>query len=367
MKQNIALYIAGLLLFSACQQHETLKKEPAKFCLTDSMRNLITLDSARYCDVQEELQLSGEVSFDENKVNKVFPRSSGQVVESRVSLGDKVEAGQVLAVIRSAEVASNYADIESAEADVRIAKRQLDNAESLYKSGIGSERDYTEASQNYQKALAAKRKLEATLNINGGTKTSNNGIYYLTAPISGYIVEKKVNAGNFIRPDMGDYLFTISDLKDVWVWANVFEADVRKIHAGDKAAVTTLAYPDKVFSGIVNNISEVLDPVNKAMKVRIQLTNSDFLLKPEMFTKVVLTINNPNYQKQAVCISKKALIDQDGKTYVVVYNSDCDLRIVAVEVDKTLNDKVYVRSGLQPGDKVITQNELLIFQQLLNE
>jgi len=370
MKQIITIILIATAAYTVtgCKEHKIEVKEEKKgFCLSDTAQRLIQLDSVQYCNMGEEISLSGEVSFDENKVNKVFPRGSGQVIESKVSLGDRVEAGQVLAVIRSADVAGNYADLASADADIAIAKRQLETAESLYKSGISSEREYTEAKQNYQKALAVKTKIEATLNINGGAKTNAGGTYYLTAPISGYIVEKKVNAGNFIRPDMGDYLFTISDLKDVWVWANVFEADIRKVKEGDDAVVTTLAYPDKTFTGKIDKVSEVLDPTNKALRVRIRLQNDGLLLKPEMFTKVVVTKKGDNSKaQQALCVPKKALIEQNGKTFVVVYKSNCDMRIAEIDVEKTLGNKVYVLNGVSAGEKVIVQNELLIFQQLLN-
>ncbi|MEJ7684062.1 MAG: efflux RND transporter periplasmic adaptor subunit [Segetibacter sp.] len=88
---------------------------------------------------------------------------------------------------------------------------------------------------------------------------------------------------------MGDNLFTISDLKDVWVMANVFEADIPKVKEGYAVKVTTLAYPDKVFYGRVDRVSEVLDPEDKALKVRVKLENQDMMLKPEMFTRVIVT------------------------------------------------------------------------------
>jgi cobalt-zinc-cadmium efflux system membrane fusion protein len=77
-------------------------------------------------------------------------------LNQKLRSGDKVTKGQVLATIRSADIAGNYADLSGAEADIAIAKRQLDNQQSLYESGIASEKDYNEAKQNYQKALAEK-------------------------------------------------------------------------------------------------------------------------------------------------------------------------------------------------------------------
>jgi cobalt-zinc-cadmium efflux system membrane fusion protein len=182
--------------------------------------------------MKDELSLSGEVSFDENKVVKVFPFTSGQVMEVKVSLGDKVSKGQTLAVLRSADVAGNYTDLTSTKADLAISKRQLEQAEYLYKNGISSERDYTEAKENYNKAVAANSKVQQQIAINGGGNTNASGSLVIKAPGDGYIVEKNITAGNFIRPDNSSSLFTISNMKDVWIWANVFETDIAKVKKG---------------------------------------------------------------------------------------------------------------------------------------
>ncbi len=353
-----------VLFFVSCNDKKETKADPPKFVLSDTMAKMIKLDSVKYCFIDDAITLSGEIGFNENKVNKVFPRNSGQVIESKVTLGDKVQAGQVLAIIRSADVAGNYADLTSANADIAITKRQLDNTESLYKNGIASEREYAEAKQVYEKALAAKSKIQSLISINSGNGSNAGGSYTITSPIGGYIVEKKVNAGNFIRGDMGDNLFTISDLKDVWVIANVFEADIPKVKEGYEVQVTTLAYPDKVFRGKIDKISEILDPANKALKVRIRLDNPELLLRPEMFAKVIVSNKE---DKQAVCIPTKAIITQNGKTFVVVYNSNADMKIAEINILKTVGDITYLVSGVTPGQHLITDNQLLIFQQLLNE
>src|ERR1700712_1816333 len=135
----------------------TDKKE--KVCVSDSLAKIIHIDTAGVANIDDELKLSGEVSFNDNKVVKVFPFSSGQVMEVKVSIGDKVSKGQTLAVIKSSDVAGNYSDLSTSGNDVSITKRQMENTESLYKSGIASEREYLEAKENYNKALATANKV----------------------------------------------------------------------------------------------------------------------------------------------------------------------------------------------------------------
>lgn len=363
IKYPIVLSLTTLVFLTACSDPKPVEK-PAKFALSDSMQRLITIDTASYCSISDELALSGEVSFNENNVVKIFPRGSGQIVECRVSLGDKVSKGQVLAVIRSAEVAGNYSDLSSAKADVAIAKRQLDNAEALYKNGISSEREFTEAKQNYEKSLAEKQKVQSIININGGSKTNADGNYVISSPIDGYVVEKKTATGAFIRPDDGNNLFTISDLKNVWIYANVYEADISKVKEGYDVKVLPIAYPDKVFTGKIDMVGQVLDPDSKAMRIRISMPNQDMLLKPDMFAKVI--VSNEEGAK-AICIPTAALISQDGKNFVVVYKGKDQLSIAEVDILKTTGYHTYLKSGVAPGTLLVTKYQNLIFNQLLNE
>jgi len=333
-------------------------------CISDSLSKMVKIDTAQTTQMKDELALSGEVSFDENKVVKVFPFTSGQVMEVKVSLGDKVTKGQTLAVLRSADVAGNYTDLSSTKADLAISKRQLEQAEYLYKNGISSERDYTEAKENYNKAVAANSKVRDQIAINGGGNTSASGTLVIKAPGSGYIVEENISAGNFIRPDNSSSLFTISDMKDVWIWANVFESDIAKVKKGYDARITTLAYPDKVFVGKVDEISSVLDPDNKVMKVRIALDNSDLLLKPEMFTNV--TISNKE-GASAVAIPASAVVFDNARNFVIVYHSKCNLKVSEVSVIKTVDSTSYIASGLKPGDKIVSKGQLLLYNALTEQ
>lgn len=364
MKKQFIYLGLGLLGLTACQEKKTGTMETKQVCISDSLAKMVEIDTAKSTQMADELPLSGEVSFDENKVVKVFPVTSGQVMEVKVSLGDKVTKGQTLAVLRSADVAGNYTDLSSTKSDLSIAKRQLDQAEYLFKNGISSERDYTEAKENYNKAVAANSKVKQQIAINGGGNTSASGTLVIKAPGSGYVVEKNIAAGNFIRPDNSSSLFTISDMKDVWIWANVFETDIAKVKKGYDAKITTLAYPDKVFSGKIDEVSSVLDPDNKVMKVRIALSNPDLLLKPEMFTNVVVTNKE---SATSVAVPASAVIFDNSKFFVVVYKSKCDLQVRAVDTIKTVDNVTYISSGVKPGEMVVSKSQLLLYNALTQE
>ena len=353
-----------LFTLVSCKETMPVEQKEQRVCVSDSMQQMIALDTAKVANITDELSLSGEVSFDADKVIKVYPFSSGQVLEAKAGLGDKVTKGQVLAVIKSADIAGNYSDLKSAGSDIAIAKREWENTKLLYEKGISSERELTIAKENYEKALTAGNKMNDMIKINGGGHTNANGSYVITAPASGYIVEKNITAGSFIRNDNTNSLFTISDLSNVWIWANVFEADIPKVKEGYEAKITTLAYPDKVFTARIDKISEVLDPQNKVMRVRINLPNDHYLLKPEMFTNVIITNRETN---KAVSIPSEAVVFDNSRKFVVRYHDKCNLEIKEVALLKSVGKTTYVQSGLSIGDVVVSKNQLLLYRALTDK
>ncbi|MEO5685563.1 MAG: efflux RND transporter periplasmic adaptor subunit [Chitinophagaceae bacterium] len=350
----------------ACTNSDASKmpEKKEKLCVSDSLAKIIHIDTAGIANIDDELKLSGEVSFNDNKVVKVFPFSSGQVLEVQVSIGDKVAKGQTLAVIKSADVAGNYSDLSTSGNDVAITKKQMDNAESLFKNGIASEREYIEAKENYNKALSAANKVKEMIAINGGGHTAANGVYVIAAPMGGYVVEKKINQGGFIRSDNSDNLFTIGDISDVWVWANVYETDIAKVKEGYTAVVSTLAYPDSVFKGVVDKVNQILDPVTKVMKIRVRLSNPGMKLKPEMFANIIIRNKEG---KKTVEIPSDGVISDNGKDFVIVYHDRCNLELREIVVLKSVDGKDFIASGIKEGEKIIGANQVLLFNALKEE
>ncbi|AXY78206.1 efflux RND transporter periplasmic adaptor subunit [Paraflavitalea soli] len=358
----LSIVVMGAIFTFSCnhQPKESAHAGNADF-ISDSAMKLIRLDTARWRNIDDELKLSGEVSFDENKVVKIYPFSSGQVLSVNVSIGDYVKSGQTLATIKSAEVAGNYADLSIAGNDIAIAEKDMQNKDRLYKNGIASEKEYQEAREYYNKAMANAHKIKEQIQINGGGRTAASGVYIVTAPRSGYVVEKLINPGNFIRNDNSTNMFTIGDISDVWIWANVYETDIAKVKQGYAAFVNTLSYPDSVFEGKVDKVSQVLDPVSKVMKIRIVLANRSGTLKPEMFANI--TIHNTEASKM-VAVPASAIINDNKKNYVVVFKNNNDVDSREIKVYKTAGGYAYIREGLQQGEQIITKNQILIYKKI---
>jgi cobalt-zinc-cadmium efflux system membrane fusion protein len=304
------------------------------------------------------LTLTGKVTFNEDKVARIFPMVSGNITGVTAQLGDYVNKGEKLGVIRSGEMAGYGNDLVTAKTNLLIAKKNLDAAEDMYKSGLMSQKDFVTSQEMYKQAESQLNRSNEVLQINGG---NTQGQFVVKAPISGFIVEKQINNNMAIRPDNTNDLFTISDLKDVWVMANVYESNIGQVHLGDNVDVTTLSYPGRVFHGKVDKILNVLDPTNKVMKVRIVLPNPDYALKPEMFASVRV-INKTD--QESLCVPSSALIFENSQYFLLIYKNQSDVKITPVQIISSNGNQSYISGAVQPRDKVIGSNAVLIYSAL---
>ena len=170
-----------------------------------------------------------------------------------------------------------------------------------------------------------------------------------------------ITNGMAIRTDNNAGLFTISDLKNVWIDANVYEENISKVRMGDSVDVSTISYPGRIFKGKVDKLMNVLDPTTKAMKMRVVLQNPGYLLKPQMFATVTL---NDDEHKQAISVSSHALIFDNSQYYVIVVTNKKDVQIRQVQLISNNGKTAYIQSGLAPGERVITSDALLIYGSL---
>lgn len=354
-----------VLLFFSVAGCDSKQETPAastqgKYVLPDSVAKRIDIEPVINSRMVQSINLTGKVGFDEDHVVKIFPMVSGIAQDVKVILGDFVHAGQPLAVLRSSEMAGYSTDLITAQTNVKVAKEGLDAAANMYKSGLLSSKDYLTAQSTYEQARALLLKAERIVSLNGG---STSGAMTIKAPISGFIVEKNLTNNMAVRPDNTSNLFTISDLKDVWITANVYESNIPNVKTGDSVSVTTISYPDKKFYGKIDKVMNVLDPTNKVMKVRIVLPNPAYLLKPEMFANVTV-LSKADGAGKMLSVPGKALIFDNSQYYVLIYKSNSEISIRPVIVGSTAGDITYIQAGVQEGEKVIASDALLIYQQL---
>lgn len=362
MKNKIKLFLLLLLSIVIIQTLNSCNQKAPEivksFSMTDSMVKLCTIDTSKLMDVKNELKLFGKITPDNNKLAHIYPIVGGSIIKVNVELGDYVNKGQVLAVIRSGEIAQFQKEKYDALNNVAIAEKNLKVTKDLFGGKLNSEKDVVSSERELDKSKAELNRINEIYSI---YKLGDGASYSIYAPISGFIVAKNINLNEQLRADKLDVLFSIAQIDEVWVLANVNEIDISKVEVGYDAQIKTISYPDKVFKGKIDRIFNTIDPSTKAMKVRIKIPNPDLLLKPEMNATVILDFSE---HKSMVAINSEAIIFDKSKTWVMVYKSRYEIETRLVEVYRQLSGITYIKSGLKSGESVISKNGLLIYDEL---
>ncbi|RIW17463.1 efflux RND transporter periplasmic adaptor subunit [Algoriphagus lacus] len=354
-------------LIVSCSKEEAKVEEVASTAKSsvqvsdEALKNVTTVRADSINDFSK-FNTVGEISFDEDNVVRIFPIVSGSVEKVYVSLGDYVKSGQRLATILSTDVIAFQKEYSIAKFNLEVAEKGFERTKELFKSNIASTKDYTEAENQYNNALAEFREKEKKLELYGASNNPD-AVFELYAPKSGFIVERNVNEGQQIRTDNNASIFTISDLKTIWVWANIYESDLSKVHVGDTMEVTALAYPEKVYKGTVSKINTILDRDSRIIKVRTEVDNTDALLKPEMFASVTMV---SSIGSRVLALPTASVITESNKTFVMKQLGKNEFTKVEVKVGKTVGDHTQILDGVKAGDIIARDYSLFLMTAFNN-
>jgi len=344
-----------VFLFSCSGSKENQTELPEK--VNPSFYDKVLTVQSTLCNQEKEITLTGKVVTDPDKTIHYAPLVSGIVERIYFSLGDKVEKGQTLMDLRSADLSALHAEHISLKTEILVAERELKSAQELYDDNMLSERELLEAKSRLIQAQTSYRKIQDNMALFGTNK--GDGSFSLKAPISGYIIEKNISAGSTVSVD-GGALFTIADLNKVWIIANVYAGDLRFVKEGMDVDISTLSYPNEILTGKIDAVSQVFDPEDKTLKARVIMQNSDLKLKPEMSTVVRLKDKNRN---NLVCIPSEALIF-DNDLYYVVIRQNNNFSVQEVKLHDHHGNITYLSSGLPENEEVVIKNQLLIYSEL---
>lgn len=357
----IYILIAGMaFLGTGCNQPKDVPQtDRSTFVLSDTMLARIETAEAQLMKVTGILRLNGKVKANEDKLVEIHPLVGGNVSDVNVELGQFVQKGEVLAVIRSGEVADFERELTDAESDVAVAEKNVRITQDLYDSKLAGDKDLLASKKELEKARAELKRIQEIFRIYG---INNKAEYVIVAPFSGFIIEKNITRDMQIRSDNADNIFTVAQISDVYVTANIYETEISRIKEGMVAKINVLAYPDRVFEGKIDRIFNVLDPSSQTMKARIKLANEDFALKPEMNATLTVAYDDGNREKLAVPSS--AVIFDKNRYYVMIFKDRYNIETREIDVYRQNPDFTYINSGLTEGEKVISKNQLFIYDAL---
>ena len=310
------------------------------------------------------LTATGVVSPDVSRAVPVLSLASGRVVDLRVRLGDRVQKGQLLLRIHSADAASAAADYRKAEADAELARTQLERANELFERGAIAKKDLEVAQDAAAKAAVDVENTTERLRVLGlDASPASGGILDIVAPVSGVITEQNVTPAAGVRTlDNSPNLFTISDLSRVWIVCDVYERDLPNVRVGDAANIDVAAYPNQRLAGRIDNIAPLLDPALRTAKVRIEVSNPG-MLRVGMF--VTATFHGQTAETH-VTVPAAAILHLHDRDWVYVATAEGGFERREVSGGGMRPGHLQeVTSGLRPGDRVVAN--ALVFQNTVDQ
>jgi len=281
----------------------------------------------------------------------VISLASGRVVEIKARLGDEVHKGQLLLRVRSSDVSGAYQTYLKAENDERLARQQLERAQTLYGKGAIAKSALEQAEDTEGDAKADLTAATEQLRLLGIDKDHPSGIVDITAPISGVITDQEVTNAAGVQGLSGPSPFTISDLSYVWIICDVYENDLDAVRIGQYADIRLNAYPNQVFKGRIDNILPILDPNIRTAKVRLEVRNPG-MMRIGMFVTATFYGKQPETHS---AVPATAILHLHDREWVYTPLGNGHFRRVEVVTGNMLPSKQQeIVSGIRPGDQVVS-------------
>jgi cobalt-zinc-cadmium efflux system membrane fusion protein len=308
------------------------------------------------------LRLTGAVAYNAFNTTPVITQVGGPVSRILVVPGQHVKTGQPMLDVSSPDY-SQLLDAYLKAADAfRLADKNWVRAQDLYQHHAIAQRDLEQAESDRNQAQADLNAADQGMRIlgikNPGdlAKAPSSALIPVLAPIGGEVVERLVSPGQVVQAGQTQ-AFTISDLSNVWVLANVYQADLAAIRTGDDVVVETDSYPDR-FHGRISYVSPALDPNTRTLQARIVVDNPGEKLKRDMYCTVTVTAGSiPN----AIAVPDASVLrDDNNQPFVYLASSANQFGRRDVEIGESLDGKTHILRGLSPGERVVGDGSLFL-------
>ena len=340
--------------------------------------SLIETQPASLGSLSEELKLTGTVELDQTRLVEIASAGKGRVIRIEKLLGQKVKEGDILAVIHSAQLGRAKAEYLETLSALELAQITFNREKKLYEKKITSQDDYLKAQNQLRTAQACLIADEKELNLFGMTADQiaaisdekQNGQFaqlILIAPADGTIIEQNITVGKLV--DTTDSLYKIADLSNLWVWCDLYEKNLAQIHkllaanGSLKAKLHVKAF-EETFAGSVDLITSTLDTETRTVRMRVQVANTDNMLKPGMFAEVAIPVGE---SATTLMVPKTAVMTDQKETFVFQHLKD-DLWLRRdVVTGKEADGHVEIIKGLTENAQIVTKGAFMFKSDVLRE
>ncbi|WP_175636567.1 efflux RND transporter periplasmic adaptor subunit [Pedobacter ghigonis] len=362
--KNILICLLTLFLFS-CQDKQA-ETSIANYTLqgdtviVSSKSNLTSkLKTQLIHDEPYRLQMltAGTVKAIPTQYAEIAPPFSGRVVKSYLRLGMRTTPETPLFEISSPDFMTAQKIFFQAKSQLEQSRKNLERQQDLVAHGVGTQKDLEEAQTSYE---VEKKEFEnASVGIRifkaDPGRLSIGQPLVVRAPISGEVIENKVVLGQFIKDDASS-IATVAELSKIWIAGQVKEKDIRFIHELDECNIEIAALPEQHIKGKVYHVNEIVDEATRSVEVLIEADNKDHTLKPGMY----VTVNFVDAPVNAILIPAKAILQTNEASFVFVVVAPGKYIKRKVTVSGTSEDRVVIGTGLQPGERIVSEGSFYL-------
>jgi cobalt-zinc-cadmium efflux system membrane fusion protein len=312
------------------------------------------------------IQVPGTVMANAYREVKVFPIVGGIITKVHVELGASVRRGVPLAILFSAELAEAQTKYLMMKAMLVADHQKLERTKQLVEIGAASRQELEEAvAANASRATeveAARQRLlqlglsrKQVASLSSPSQAVSDVV--VPAPINGIITGRSANLGQVVG--MGEELFVVTDLSEVWAVGDLYEQDFQTVHVGSEASLTTPAYPNLTLRGRVTYIDPRVDSQTRTAKVRVEVPNANGRLRLGMY--VTMAFTTPTGERVVVVPRTAVQTIGDGHVvFVPAEDEEGKFTQRPVQVGRLIGGSYTILDGLQPGEVVVTEGSFFL-------
>jgi membrane fusion protein, heavy metal efflux system len=308
------------------------------------------------------VDLPARLVWNEERTQRIYAPFAGRVTQIRVDVGQSVSKGANLLSVSSPEFGAAQADAAKAMTDAKVTDKALARQKELFEAGIAARKDFEMAEADAARAHAEADRANARTRLYGGGQQVNQQLT-LMSELNGVVVERNVNPGQELRSEQSGpgmpALFVVTDPSQLWVQIDAKEADVATLKPGSSFDLLVQALPGQVFKGKVVAAADFIDPNTRTIKIRGAIANPQRLLKAEMLGTA--RIQRQLGQGVVVPASGVFLRGTQHRVFVETAPGTYEAREVTLTYEGAKES--VLSSGLAVGDKVVTDNGLLLARE----
>ncbi|MDT4289631.1 efflux RND transporter periplasmic adaptor subunit [Methylomonas sp. MO1] len=321
-----------------------------------ALLKLLSIAEVKPGEVGESLNLSARVELDQHRVARIGASVTGRITEIDAMLGQAVKKGERLALLNSTELGKAQSDYLKAASQVNLRRITVKRAERLLESGVIAEAEFQERQSVLTEADVDLRAASDQLRVMGMSEAdlkrldkqrSIHSYSPVTASIDGVVIERNVAIGQVVQP--ADALYTVADLSQLWLVAEIPEQQAHWARQGDQAFAEVPALPGQEVSGKLIYVADMVDSDTRTVTVRMALANPQRLFKPQMLA--TLKISKPG--SQTLIVPSQAVVRENDKDFVFVDTGSARFELRPVRLGREEAQKRPLLEGLKAGEKIV--------------